>query len=285
MQAPATGPNAEQVAYWNQQAGPKWVAYEAMLDEQIEPIGRAVMDRAGVAPGEDVLDVGCGCGQTALQLAERVGASGSVTGIDISAPMLARARERAAQRGLRNLRFVEADAQQTRLGEGVFDLVFSRFGVMFFADPKAAFANLRASLKPTGRLAFVCWQEMKRNAWMLVPTQAIAQVVELPAPPPPGAPGPLSLADPTRVRGILEGAGFEDVAIEPLLGQCRRGSLEEAVEFALVVGPSGAAFAAASPDLRERAKAGVRDALAPYATPSGVFLDYSAWIATGRRGR
>ena len=259
---PAAGPNAEQIAYWNQQAGPKWVAYERMLDEQIAPIGLAGMDRARVAPGENVLDVGCGCGQTSLQLAERVGARGSVTGVDISAPMLARARERAGELGLRNLRFLEADVQEAKLGEQAFDLVFSRFGVMFFADPKSAFANLRASLAPGGRLAFVCWQEVKRNPWMLVPTLAIAQVVPLPPPPEPGAPGPFAFADPTRVRAILEGAGFAEVAIEPFLGRCGRGDLDEAAEFSLVVGPAARALADASEDQRAAATAAVREALA-----------------------
>jgi ubiquinone/menaquinone biosynthesis C-methylase UbiE len=281
---PAAGPNAEQITFWNQQAGPKWVAYERMLDEQIAPIGLAGMERARIAPGENILDVGCGCGQTSLQLAQRVGASGSVTGVDISAPMLARARERAAELGLRNLRFLETDAQEAKLGER-FDLVFSRFGVMFFASPEAAFANLRASLAPGGRLAFVCWQEMKRNPWMLVPTQAIAQVVELPAPPPPGAPGPFSFADPERVRAILEAAGFADVAIEPFLGQCRRGDLDEAAEFSLVVGPAARALVDAGEDQRRAARAAAREALAPYATPSGVILDYASWIATARRDR
>jgi ubiquinone/menaquinone biosynthesis C-methylase UbiE len=241
------------------------------------------MDRTRVAPGEKVLDVGCGCGQASIQLAQRVGARGSVTGVDISAPMLARAHGRAAELGLRNLRFAPADAQQAKLGEEAFDLVFSRFGVMFFASPEQAFANLHASLAPGGRIAFVCWQEMKQNPWMLVPMRAIAQVLTLPEPPPPGAPGPFAFADPKRVRTLLEGAGFSDVAIEPLLGQCRRGDLDEAAEFSLVVGPAARALGDADADLRARAQAVVREALAPYATPSGVFLDYASWIATARR--
>jgi SAM-dependent methyltransferase len=277
------GPNDEQITYWNEQAGPEWVHWERMLDEQIAPMGLAVMDRTRVSPGERVLDVGCGCGQTTLQLAERVGPRGSVTGVDISAPMLARARERAAAAGLRNARFELSDAQQAKLGENAFDLVFSRFGVMFFADPKAAFANLRGSLAPGGRIAFVCWQEMKANQWMLVPVRAIAQVMELPAPPPPDAPGPFAFADPARVRALLEGAGFADVAVEPLLGTCSRGSLDEAVDFSLAVGPASRALLQAPKEARPKAAAAVREALAPYLTPSGVHLEFSAWIATANR--
>jgi SAM-dependent methyltransferase len=272
-----TEPNSEQIAYWNEKAGPKWVAFESMLDTQIAPLGEAVMERARVGRGERVLDVGCGCGQATLELARRVGPTGAVTGVDVSRPMLARAGERAREAGLRHVRFVEADAQQTPLGDAAFELLFSRFGVMFFEDPVAAFRNLRRSLVPGGRLAFVCWQAIKLNPWMLVPTQAVAQVLPMPQPPAPGAPGPFAFADPARVRALLEDAGFAKVAIEPLLGASRRGSLDEAVEFALVVGPAAAALHEAGEAARPRAEAAVRAALAPFATPSGVHLDYAAW--------
>jgi SAM-dependent methyltransferase len=246
------------------------------------------MDRARVAPGERVLDVGCGCGQTSLQLAERVGASGSVTGIDISAPMLARARERAAEQSLRNLRFLEADAQAARLGAGVFDLVFSRFGVMFFADPGAAFANLHGSLAPGGRIAFVCWQELARNPWMAVPMRAAAQHLQLPPPPPPDAPGPLAFADPERVRGILTGAGFREVAIEPLEGRLSVGGStsgpEQAAQFLLEAGPLSRALRDAPAASLPRIAAAVREAIAPFATPNGVMMGYGAWIVLARAG-
>ncbi len=199
----ADGPNLEQIRYWNELAGPKWVASEAMLDGQIAPLGSKAIERARLAAGERVLDVGCGCGQTSLQLADKVGPRGSVTGIDLSAPMLERAQARAAGLGLANVRFLNADAQTTPLGSAAFDLIFSRFGVMFFADPTAAFANLRASLAPGGRVSFVCWQELKLNPWMRVPLLAAAQHIPLPAPAAPDAPGPFSFAAPARVRGIL----------------------------------------------------------------------------------
>jgi SAM-dependent methyltransferase len=289
MQTPATaGPNAEQVAYWNLQGGPKWVTFQSLLDEQIAPLGLATMDRARIAPGERALDVGCGCGQTTLQLAERVGASGSVTGVDISTPMLARARERAAEQGLRNLRFLEADAQEAKLGEAAFELVFSRFGVMFFADPKAAFANLCRSLVPGGRVAFVCWQELARNPWMAVPMRAAAQHVTLPAPAAPDAPGPLAFADPGRVRGILTGAGFREIAIEPLEGLIVVGgagsSLEQAAAFLLQAGPLARALRDAPAAPLDRIAEAVREAIAPHATPNGVRMGYGAWVVCARAG-
>jgi SAM-dependent methyltransferase len=282
---PATGANAEQIAYWNEISGPRWVAQQQLLDDQISPLGLAAMERARVSTGERVLDVGCGCGQTTLQLAERVGPRGWLTGVDISAPMLERARERAAERGLANARFVLADAQEARLGE--FDLVFSRFGVMFFADPTAAFSNLRAQLAPGGRVSFVCWQEMKRNPWMQVPMRSVAQHVALPAPPAPGAPGPFSLADAARLRGILDQAGFAAGAIEPLEGELRiggaDGGLASAVEVMMRTGPAAAALRDADAAARARIADAMREALAPYAAADGVRLGYAAWLVSARR--
>ena len=278
----ANGPNAEQIRHWNEVAAPRWVASEAMLDAQIAPLGLAAMERARVAAGERVLDVGCGCGQTTLQLAERVGPRGSVTGIDISTPMLERARARAAERELAQVRFLNADAQTTAVGAAAFDLVFSRFGVMFFSDPRAAFANLRASLAPGGRVAFVCWQDLKLNPWMRVPLLAAAQHITLQPPSGPDAPGPFSFAAPARVRAILEGAGFADVAIDPLELELvvggAGGNLEQAVEIMLELGPMAAAMREADPALRPRVADAVREALAPFASPAGVKLGSAVWI-------
>jgi len=278
----AEGPNAEQIRYWNETIAPRWIEQEAMLDAQIAPLGLAVIERAKVARGERVLDVGCGCGQTTLQLAERVGGTGSVLGVDVSAPMLGRARERAS--GLANVRFENADAQTWRSSER-FDLAFSRFGVMFFADPGAAFANLRAALRPEGRLAFVCWQAIERNPWLLVPMRALAGIVEFPAPPAPGAPGPFAFADPDRVRAILSRAGFAGIELAPLAGDLSIGAggdLDRAVGFAMQMGPASALLREADAALRERARAAIRAALAPFVTPTGVRADYAAWAVTAR---
>src|SRR5437867_4470402 len=214
MSAPEA--NAEQIRYWNEAAGPKWVSFQKVIDAQIAPLGERAMDRAGIAPGERVIDVGCGCGGTTIALARRVGPAGLVLGIDISAPMLERAAETARAEGLANVRFENADAQTHRLPPGAFDVVYSRFGIMFFADPVAAFANLRAALRPGGRLAFVCWQALRENPWLFLALQAAAQHLTLPPPPAPDAPGPFSLADPERVRDIVARAGFERIALEDL---------------------------------------------------------------------
>jgi len=237
-----------------------------------------------VRPGERVLDVGCGVGQTTLELAERVGPSGSVLGIDISTPMLARARERARAAGLANVRFENADAQTHAFTPESVDLVYSRFGVMFFADPTAAFANLLRALRPGGRLAFVCWQAMTENAWM---RESLAAVLKHVAPPPPAdphAPGPFAFADAARVRGILERAGFRAVRHEAVPGQLSLGaSLDEAVSFAVEIGPASRLLKEAPEAARAAAVAELRKALEAHVTPKGVDLGYATWIVTAER--
>src|SRR5881628_2723223 len=161
------------------------------------------MERARIGAGERVIDIGCGCGDTTIALARRVGPAGLVLGIDVSAPMLARAADAAREAGVAHVRFEHADAQTHRFPAQAFDVLYSRFGVMFFSDPAAAFGNLRTALRPGGRLGFVCWQAVPENPWIAVPLEAAAQHMALPPPPAPGAPGPFSFADPERVRRIL----------------------------------------------------------------------------------
>ncbi len=279
----ATGPNAEQIEYWNRLRGERWVQVAPLIDAQVSHIGLAAMDRLDVSPGARVLDVGCGCGQTTLQLAERVGANGAVMGIDISTVMLDAAQRSAAEAGTSQVRFENADAQTHRFAASSFDRLFSRFGVMFFADPRAAFENLRGGLAAGGRLAFACWQSLARNPWMRVPTEAVFALVKPPDPPDPHAPGPFSLADPDRVRAILSGAGFEQVALEPYECEVRVGGgadLEVAVAFALQMGPAAALLRDAEPSLREAAIDAVREALRPHVTERGVELGAATWLVT-----
>lgn len=279
--------NHDQRQYWNEQSGPRWVKMQERLDVQINPLGLAALQRAAVQPGEHVLDVGCGCGQTSLQLALQVGPDGSVTGIDISQPMLARARERQREAGVKNLEFLWADAQTQVFEPQRFDLIFSRFGVMFFDDPPAAFRNLRAALRPAGRLCFICWQALERNDWVRVPLRAAAQYVELPPPPAPGAPGPFALSDPERVRTILAAAGFQDIRCEAHETQINLGgtaSMEGAVEFLLEIGPVAMLLRDATAAVRERVAQAIRTALVPYASQEGVHLPGAAWIVLARNG-
>jgi len=273
----ASPANAAQSNYWNKTAGLTWAAMQAQLDRQIEPLGARAMEGFAAQPGETVLDIGCGCGQTTLALAERVGGSGGVTGADISQPMLEVARARPAPAGGAKPRFVEIDAQTGDLGEGVFDGAFSRFGVMFFADPAAAFANIGRALKPRGRLTFVCWRPFAENLWMRAPAEAAASLLPAMTPPDPNAPEPYAFSDPVKVWDILEAAGFQAIEIRPFDAVIGGGTLEEATALALRVGPLGVAMRE-HPHLAAPVAKAVRAALAPHETPRGVLMPAAVWI-------
>ncbi|MBS0374024.1 MAG: class I SAM-dependent methyltransferase [Proteobacteria bacterium] len=280
--AGAPDPNASQAEYWNAAAGETWARFQALLDRQIEPLGEEALRELAPVPGERVLDVGCGCGQTTWEIAARVGPDGAVLGVDLSAPMLAVARGRPRPVQAAAAEFRQADAQVTDLGHDRFDAVYSRFGVMFFADRVAAFANLRAMLRPGGRLAFVCWRELRENPWMQAPLDAARP--HLPPLPPsdPDAPGPYSLADAARVRSTLAAAGFEDVVVRRHDARIGAGGVDEALTLALRVGPLGAALRE-HPDLKDSVAAPVRDVLEQHADAGGVRMAASVWIVRARR--
>jgi ubiquinone/menaquinone biosynthesis C-methylase UbiE len=278
--------NQEQIRYWNEQGGPRWVQLQEQLDAQISQLGHFAIQRTAVQPGEQVLDVGCGCGQTSLELAEGVGPQGAVLGLDISAPMLARARERQNERGLKNLTFLQTDAQTHRFESARFDLLFSRFGVMFFENPAAAFANLQKAVRPGGRLCFVCWQGLDKNEWARVPFAVAKQHVAPPAPVSPDAPGPFAFANPDRVRSILTTGGFTEINLAPHEAQLTMGgaaTVAEAVDFTLEIGPVARMLADASADIRARIRQDLNVTLTPYAKDNSVRLGGAVWIVTARR--
>lgn len=212
-------------------------------------------------------------------------AAGTAVGVDLSAVMLAAARSRAAEERLANVSFIAGDAQTYPFATGAFDVAISRFGVMFFDDPVAAFTNVAGALVRGGRLVFVCWQELVRNPFILVPGLAIAGHVALPDLGPPGAPGMFALADPARIEALLADAGFAEVGIEPLAEEILlggSGSLADAVAF-LREGMGRAVLAGADEATQNRAVAAVSEALAPYATAGGVRIAAVAWLVTARR--
>jgi SAM-dependent methyltransferase len=280
--------NEAQIEYWNEDAGPKWVQLQSRLDSQIGPIGEAMLDLAAPSAGESVIDIGCGCGATTLSIAERVLPAGRVKGVDISEPMLAHARERAKSAGLANLEFERGDAQVYEFPPSGADLVTSRFGVMFFEDPRAAFANLQRALKATGRLAFVCWQPLVANPWMRIPLMAAAPLLpELPPPPDPEAPGPFAFGDEDRVRRILTEGGFGKVAVKShqtslLVGgeSVGNGSFDESVEFILQMGPTGRLLAQADAEQRARIKEAVSKTLEPFQKDSGIEMECATWMVS-----
>jgi len=281
------GPNAEQIRYWNEIGGPQWVALHETISAQIRPIGLRTIEHARIQPGERVLDVGCGIGETTLEIARRVGPRGRALGIDVSEPMLAYARENSDN--LAHLSFEAVDAQTARLEADSFDVLFSRFGIMFFADPEAAFTNLAHALRPGARLAFVCWRAIQENQWMLIPAMAAGKHLPMKRPEP-NAPGPFAYADRDRVRGFLERAGFVNVIHEPVdepLSVAGGAALDPSVDFLLKIGPAAAALREAkpSPELAAAVRASIREAIAPFERPDGVHMPSAAWIVTAERGR
>lgn len=285
LAAEASTPNMEQIRFWNSIAGPRWVRRQDMLDAQLEQITPLAIDAAEASPGNAVLDVGCGCGTSTLELSSRVGARGRVVGIDVSEPMLECARERARQAGAANVTFVCGDAQVHPF-RGDFDVVFSRFGVMFFEDTEAAFRNIATALRQRGRLAFVCWQALQKNPWMLVPLMAARKHVAIEPPASPYAPGPFALADGDRTRAMLERAGFRDIGLRGVDIEMPVGGgagLDEAVEFVMELGPVERALTEATADLRETVRREIRSAFATYDGPAGVRTPASAWIVTASR--
>lgn len=281
----ADGPNAEQVELWNHGAGERWVAGDASLSRMLAPIGDASIERAALRPGEHVLDVGCGAGHTALAIGRAVTERGSVLGVDISGPLLARATARAAELGQAQVRFEHADAQTHDLGSERFDLVYSRFGVMFFADPVAAFANLARATKERGRLLFACWRAPLENPWFTEPYAAMAQHVEPPPPPPPRGPGPFAFAEEIHVRSILERAGWRDVRCEAADTSLWMGdTVDDALRFAGGVGPTATPLAGAEPAARSAALAQMREVFARFADDAGVVRMRAAlWYVGAQR--
>lgn len=283
-QATAEAPNADQITFWNEVQGDKWVRLQDRTDAALEPMGNAAIDRLNPRPGEHVLDIGCGCGTTSMEIAKRVSPGGSLTGADISRPMLAHAKTRAGKSGS-IASFIEADAQTHDFEEAGFDAVFSRFGVMFFASPAAAFANLRRAVKPGGRLAFACWRERADNPWLTTAIKIAAQYIDMPPPPEIGEPGPFSFAEESHLRPILEGAGWADVAFERYDSTLLVGAdAEDATKFVMQMGPAAPLVAEADEKTQAAISADLHAALVPHAGPDGVRMGASIWIVTAKQG-
>ena len=275
--------NADQIAYWNGPGGLRWARRQQAQDMLLAPIADILIDRARPDTGEHVVDVGCGSGATTMALAQKVGRSGHVLGVDVSGPMLEQARATAPADA--PIEFVQADATVYPFGRASVDLVASRFGVMFFADPAKSFANLHVALRPSGRLAFACWREPRENPWMMAPLQAVYKHAPKLPQQGPEDPGPFAFASEARVHRILDAAGFKDIAMEPCnlaLDIAIGGGLEAAVRGALEIGPASRALEDQPAAIREAATQSIREALSPHVKGSTVPLAASIWIVTAR---
>lgn len=277
--------NAEQIEFWNSAAGEQWVKGQENMDKTLAVFGQVAIDALAPKAGENLVDIGCGCGATSLALMETMG-SGTVLGVDISAPMLARAKQRPEESGLKGIQFQEADAAVYAFKPEALDGVFSRFGVMFFDDPVAAFANIREGMKRGGRLSFVCWRPVSENQWTLVPMMAALKHIDRPEPPPPGAPGPFAFGDKEYAAKILEDAGFSNVAFEaknlPMAFSIAPDK-PLGLQFA-EMGPVGRLLMTAPDDKKSAVIDSMTEALEPFVQGDEAVMDGAVWLVTATNG-
>jgi SAM-dependent methyltransferase len=269
---------------WEDERGRFWAEHAAWFSSLFADVERLVVDAADFRVGERVLDVGCGCGDITIAAAEAVGPTGSVLAVDLSADELDVTLARAAHRDLANVEVRRADAGVDDLGPDPADVLVSRFGVMFFEDPVAAFTHLRAALAPDARLAFACWQAVDRNEWISVAADAIGSVLPLDPPPAPGTPGGSAFADPDHVRAVLGGAGFTDIAVEGAEPTIHLGdAVEDAIAFLGHMDYARSVLSRATETEVDEALDAVRRAVVDRAGPDGrIDLGGAIWLVRAR---
>lgn len=290
---PTAGPNRDQARYWTEEGGPSWVRNEHRYEEMLAPFDDALLAEIAPGTGDHILDIGCGFGTTSIAAASR---GASVTAVDISTPMIERARERAGIAGVA-VEFLHRDAQEDALG-GPFDIVMSRFGVMFFIDPNRAFTNIASSTRADGRLAFMCWQTLDRNPWLSLPIDVVRSfdpdAVSAPssaasAPTSTGvagAPNPLAFADRNFTTAMLESAGWTDIdftAVEPLRAVGGDEGIDGAVEFSLNGSSVKVLLERGGPELRADVVAALAERFDEYLVDGRVMMESAAWLVTARR--
>jgi len=248
MAEEALDANAAMRRYWNTVAGPRWVASPGFRERRNQESLALLLAHLRLAGGERVLEIGCGTGALTLPLAEAVGEHGRVVAVDISEPMLGAARRKVGERGMRNVTLLSGDAQVFAFEPGAFDLATSRMGVMFFADPAAAFRNIKGGLKPGGRLVFACRAPLAENRHWLISYDVAVRHLGPPEPPPTHEPGPLAFGDPDYIRGVLTTAGFAEIAVERAHPTIICGSPEEEARQAVMMGPTARLLEAKRPD-------------------------------------
>ena len=270
--------------HWPTAATELYLRDAARIEAINGPFGAAMFDAVQLRAGERVLDVGCGLGTTTLDAARLVSRNGSAVGIDITVDLLDVARQNAAKAGLTNVEFVEADAQIHSFHEAEFDAIISRFGIMFFDDADAAFANMGRALRPGGRLVTVCPGDPLQSEWVTIAFAAAAPHVGLPDVGPPGTPGPFAFADPNRLTRALHAGGFGDVTVEKVTRSARFGNdIDDVVDYITSLPESRQLFAGQPDEKIAAAIDALREGFAPFAGPDGVVVGESAWLARASR--
>jgi SAM-dependent methyltransferase len=277
--------NAAQIEFWNSAATRAWADQYARMDRAVAGRTKELLDLAAPRPGERVLDIGCGPGTTVLELAKHVGPGGHVLGADVSEASVAGARERIAAAGLRHAEVIVADASVHPFPPNSFELTFSRFGIMFFSDPIAAFANVWRAMKPGGRLTLAVFRPASDKLWPNAPLEAVRHLLPPIPTPGPEEPGPFSWADPARVHRILEGAGFSEVSLTPLDPEIQLAGpagAAEAADFVMAMGPLMRVLPSLSAAEREDVRATLEAYFKGHATPQGVVLPAEIWVVRAR---
>jgi SAM-dependent methyltransferase len=275
--------NADMLAFWNGNGGHTWVARQKHTDITLAPVTEALLAFSAPRVGERVLDVGCGCGAPTLEIARAVGPTGRVAALDISGPMLAEGAARATAAGITNIDWREADPATAPLD--AFDLLTSAFGMMFFGDPVAAFANMRRAADPNSRMAIVCWRSLAENPWMEVPMNAVARHLPPRPTPVPHAPGMFAFADPEYGAEVLAASGWGPPSFEKLdidLDIAAGRGLDEAVEQSTQIGAVNSWLRNQPTEVVSAAVASLHEALAPHAQGGSVRLPGAMWLIGSR---
>jgi len=278
-------PNAREVQYWNSITTQVWADQHETVDRLFAGLTQVVLELAAPAPGERVIDIGCGSGTTVLELAKYVGPGGYVLGADVSRHFVERARERIAAAGIRNANVLLADVSTHAFQPHSFDLAFSRFGVMFFADPIATFTKLHNAMKTRGRLAFAAFRTAEENSWCTAAFKAVQNLLPLVPPSESKETGQFSWADPARVRRILESAGFQNFSLtphDPLIELAGPGGAEAAADFAMHVGPIARAAQGVSAQQQKAVRASLKNFFQSHDSPRGIVLPGAIWVVRAR---
>jgi SAM-dependent methyltransferase len=285
MAEEALDANAAMRRYWNTVAGPRWVASPGFRERRNQESLALLLARLGLAGGESVLEIGCGTGALTLPLAAAVGEHGRIVAVDISEPMLGSARQKVGEQGLRNVTLLSGDAQVFAFEPAVFDVATSRMGVMFFADPAAAFRNIKGALKPGGQLVFACWAPIAENRHWLISYDVALRHLGPPAPPPAHEPGPLAFGDPDYINRVLTAAGFAEIAVERAHPTIICGSPEEEARQALTMGPTARLIEAKSPDeaTRQAIARDIEAVFAAEAAAGSIRLPATIFLVAARR--
>ena len=278
--------NKNQKDFWSGKGGDIWVERQNAMDTMLSPLGEAALNKLNFNEEENVLDIGCGCGHTTLNIAKRIGPSGNVTGLDISEPMLKRAKESAVEMSITNTSFKCVDVQTEDLGDQIYSAAFSRFGVMFFEDSISAFKNINKSLISGGYLSFVCWQSPAVNPWQSLFIQEVKKFLDLPSPPP-RSPGPFAFMESEYVSSILEESKFQDITIEGHEAEVNMfsgRSLSDSVKDYISINPVVTQMLKESSEnqIAEIVNSGI-EAFSPYYSEKGLIFPSATWLVTARK--